>query len=286
MVDASVEALDPHLVKLRGRSPLVLVPIANPANAQAMVSVANALAPPEVGRVLLLSVVASPEPWSPGEVPKPLAEAQAVLREALTASAGLGFFPEALTTVAPLPWPEISRVSRIHRCESLLLGFANLTERAIATHLEELMGTVNCDVVVLRAPQDWRLSNVRRILVPLGGRSSQNELRARLLGSLCRTGGREVTFLHVLPEDTPQEECHRARQRLWRLGRDEIFFPFGVEVIRSHSAAEVVARQASESDLVILGLQRLGRRSKVFGEVALHVAKETSCAMIMISRRG
>ncbi|MFI5322043.1 MAG: hypothetical protein ACHQ6U_00605 [Thermodesulfobacteriota bacterium] len=43
--DASSEGFDPELVKLRGRSPLVLVPIANPTNAAAMVTVANALRP-------------------------------------------------------------------------------------------------------------------------------------------------------------------------------------------------------------------------------------------------
>ena len=57
IVDAAAEAADPGLVRLRGRSPLVLVPIANPANAAAMVGVASALTPAEVGRVLLLSVV-------------------------------------------------------------------------------------------------------------------------------------------------------------------------------------------------------------------------------------
>jgi hypothetical protein len=69
--DASVQAQDPYLVQMRGRSPLVLVPIANPANAEAMVAVANALAPPRVGRVLLLSVVNQPDHWEPGEPPPP-----------------------------------------------------------------------------------------------------------------------------------------------------------------------------------------------------------------------
>lgn len=57
--DASSEGFDPELVRLRGRSPLVLVPIANPVNAAPMIQVASALAPPETGRVLLLSVVLS-----------------------------------------------------------------------------------------------------------------------------------------------------------------------------------------------------------------------------------
>jgi hypothetical protein len=50
-LDAELEASDPDVVALRGRRPLVLTPVANPANAEALVSVAHALAPPEVGRV-------------------------------------------------------------------------------------------------------------------------------------------------------------------------------------------------------------------------------------------
>ena len=70
VVDASAEALDPQLLQMRGRSPLVLVPVANPQNAAAMVAVAHALSPPSVGRVLLLSVVRSPEAgWQVGAPP-------------------------------------------------------------------------------------------------------------------------------------------------------------------------------------------------------------------------
>ena len=59
--------LDPLLLRLRGRSPLVLVPIANPASAETLVTMANALAPHSVARVLLLSVVRLPEEWAGGE---------------------------------------------------------------------------------------------------------------------------------------------------------------------------------------------------------------------------
>ena len=59
VVDASTEGLDPEIVKLRGRRPVVLAPIANPASAETLVTMAKALAPPEVARVQLLSVVSN-----------------------------------------------------------------------------------------------------------------------------------------------------------------------------------------------------------------------------------
>jgi hypothetical protein len=56
--------------------------------------------------------------------------------------------------------------------------------------------------------------------------------------------------------------------------------------VRGSNVAEEVARHAAENELVILGLQRLGRRHKIFGDVALRVAQETCSAVLMISRRG
>ena len=66
VADAQSQAFDPEVAQLRGYSPLVLVPIARPDSAGGLVAVARALAPPRIGRVLLLSVVVAPEDWLPG----------------------------------------------------------------------------------------------------------------------------------------------------------------------------------------------------------------------------
>ena len=47
--DAGREAADPDLLELRGRSPLVLVPIANPANAETMALLGTCVTPPPSG---------------------------------------------------------------------------------------------------------------------------------------------------------------------------------------------------------------------------------------------
>jgi amino acid transporter/nucleotide-binding universal stress UspA family protein len=284
--DASVQAQDPYLVQLRGRSPLVLVPIANPANAETMVAVANALAPARVGRVLLLSVVTGPEKWEPGEPPHSLLAAQDVLRESLTASLSSGLVPEMLTTVAPNPWSEIIRVAQTHRCESLLIGLSDLTEDTSGSHLEALMSGLRCDIVVLRAAKGWRLEGVRKVLVPVAGWGDHDVLRARLLGSLCRTGSREVVLLRVLPHGTVPPLERSAERGLKRIALDEVPGPAVTEVVQSHEVTTEITRRAMQSDLVILGLQRSGRRGKLFGDLTLQVARNTTCGIIMIGRGG
>ncbi len=121
-VDASSEGLDPELMRLRGRSPLVLVPIANPASAETLVTMADALAPTSVSRVLLLSVVRMPEEWPEGGLPSELLDAQAALGGALSIALAGHLRPEALITVSDDPWGEIERVAQRSRCNSLLVG--------------------------------------------------------------------------------------------------------------------------------------------------------------------
>jgi basic amino acid/polyamine antiporter, APA family len=283
-VDAFAQAGDPLLVRLRGRSPLVLVPVANPKSAPAMVAVAGALAPPAVGRVLLLSVMQRPDEVREGEPPASLVAAQDVLKEALTASLASGHSPEALMTIAPLPWNEIGRVARAHGCESLLLGLSNIDSMTNGGgHLEELINDVECDVAVLRAPPGWQLESAHRILVPIGGRSAQDELRARLLGSLCRGADRHVTFLRVMPPHAPLDACEDARHQLLRLAEDETRGKPEAALATSDDPVEAIAERAADYDLVVLGLQRVGGR-KAFGDVALGIARHAPCATIMLSR--
>jgi len=284
VVDASAEGYDPRLVSLRGRSPLVLVPIVNPSHAVPMVAVASALAAPITGRVLLLSVVRTPEDWDPEKHPEKLNNAQRVLKESLSASFGIGLKPEALTTVAHEPWDEIIRVSRAYSCESLLLGLTNLNEKS-EVKIEYVMSHVDSDVVVLRTTDMWRLSEVKSILVPVRGSGAQDELLARLLGSICRKTNAEVTFLKVLPEDANWQKTDKSRKALFQVAEDQVpHGQFKVVVVKNNNVSEEIISHAEQSDLMIVGLQRYSRRRKEFGKLPLYIAQQTKCPMLMISR--
>ncbi|MEM9554002.1 MAG: amino acid permease [Acidobacteriota bacterium] len=282
VADAAAEALDPQLVRLRGRSPLVLVPIARPSSAEALVTVAHALAPPHVGRVLLLSVVETPTTWRPDEPPPQLLFAQQVLGEALTASFAASLEPQALTTVAREPWQEIARVASLYRCESLLLGVGDL-ESVSVSELEHLMSEVESDIVLLHAPAAWTLATVRRVLVPVGGRRDQSGARARLVGSLCRALTPELVYLGLVPTTTGAEAQRQFEREVTMLADDEgAGGAVHVVVEARDDVAEAVAEQAAEVDLVILGLSRLGGR-RVFSKVAMAAARRTRGAVMLIS---
>jgi amino acid transporter len=281
IADAAAEALDPQLQMLRGKSPLVLLPIANPKTARSMVEVANALAPSEYARVLLLAIVRA------GDKAEPLArlaDAQDAVREALTASYTEGHAPEALITAASQPWAEIRRIAEEHRCQSLLLGLPKAHDAAFEGQLESLVADVDCDVALMRAPEDWRIGTAKRVLVPIGGRGDADELRARLLGTLCRDAAREIVFLSVVPLNASEDAVAEASKNLAQISDMNIPVKPTIDVVRDDDRAAAILRAARRADLVILGLGQLrGRRT--LGAVNQRVAFESPCAVMLLARR-
>ncbi len=285
-VDASTEARNPEVMKLRGRRPVVLVPIANPANAETLVTMGRALAPPEVSRVQLLSVVSPPGRYPEGDgLPQGVRDAQAVLGGALGTALRVDLRPEALITLHGDPWSEIARVAEATRCESLLLGVGELDDSLMTGPLAGLIAAVDADVVILRAPSDWTPDNARRILVPSRGGRDQSPVRARLLGSLSRTATRDVAFLGVLSEKAGPGVHKRAFRDLERLARDEVGTDAHAELAIGDDVVAEVAKRAQDTDLLILGFHRSGRRRAVFSTLMLKIARATECPLLMISHR-
>ncbi len=284
-VDASSEARDPAMMKLRGRRPVVLVPIANPASAETLVTMSRALAPPEVSRVQLLSVVAPPGRYPDEGLPRGVRDAQAVLGGALGTALRVELRAEALITLHGDPWSEIARVAEATRCESLLLGVGHLDDSVMTGPLAELIGAVDSDVVILRAPGDWDPQDARRILVPSRGGRDQSPVRARILGSLTRSAARDVTFLGVLSESAGPGVRKRALRDLERLARDEVGRAAHAELAVGDDVVAEVAQRAADTDLLILGFHRSGRRRAVFSTLMLRIARATECPLVMISHR-
>ncbi|HEY4178812.1 MAG TPA: amino acid permease [Kofleriaceae bacterium] len=281
--DASAEAMDPRLNRLRGKNPLVLLPIANPKNATSLVEIANALAPSEFARVLLLSVIRAPRKSE--DAITQLADAQEAFRQALGASYAAGHAPEALITAASEPWPEIRRIAKEHDCESLLVGLPKDVDDKLDRELEALLNDVDCDVAMMRAPDEWRIGNAKRVLVPLAGRSDEHELRARLLATISREAPREIVFLTVVPSNASDDDVAAATRTLGRLSRMRIPGTLAVEVVRSDDPAGAIIAEAARCDLVVLGMRKSRSGGKQVGTINRRIASECACAVMLLSRQ-
>ncbi len=286
LTDVSNLASHPELARLRGSTPLVLVPIANPHNAAAMLALADTLVPWYVGRVLVQTVVVAPVDWDPVAEPAPLNRLSNVQTRVLEAAMRLGVHCETLTTVSSKPLEEIARVAKMHRCESVLLGLSEITEDSFDSPLEGLLGELATDVVVLRAPRDWDLAQADRILVPIGGRGGHDYLLTRLLSSLSRKQKRQVKFLRVVPTCILPVDRRRVARDLKRTAEENSGSDCEQEVVESNDVLGTIASQAGDNGLIILGVQRLGPKQKLFGDFTRLLARQTDAPIIIISRRG
>ena len=283
-IEASEQALDPNLLRLRGLSPLVLLPISNPANAESMVFVANALAPPVVGRVLLLSIVIPST--EKDDIEKRLVSSRDVTQYALKASFDAGLRPDALTTIADHPWEEIERVVKVHNCRSLLLGLSDLNDNQTNHNLEKLVKHVKADVVVFRQPYSgWKITEARKILIPVAGIQSNDPLRARVAASLWRASQPEITFIQMLPSNTTQDVVQKNYSRLSRFASRIIPGKTEVRIIPTDDIEAELIKQASGHDLVIMGLGKASEHEKAFGKLSHSLAEKTNSALIFISKK-
>ena len=282
LADASAQARDPDLARSRGRSPLVLAPVANPASAASLAALAATVRAPNAGRVLLLSVL-RPDAFS-GDAA--IRDAKDILAESVGQGLAAGTRPETLFTMATDVWAEIARVANSHRCETVLVGLPRIEKSGVEARLETLIANIGADVVIVRAPHRWRMAEATRILVPVRGRRVHSHLRARLLASLSRTTTPTLTFVTALPEGTGADARRRTRRAVNQLARDEAGGAYRVEIQRTDDPVGEIARRAEASDLVVMGMERRGGADPSIGPFALEVATRTTVPLILLGRRA
>jgi amino acid transporter len=285
VLDAATEARDPELTRLRGRRPTLLVPISNPEHAASMAAAAAAVLPRRSGRMWLLSVV-PPSIGDDGEEARErFAAVQRAQSIALTEAVRLDHNPEALVTVAKDPWREIQRVAQARACGSILLGLSSLDAQPIHRALEDLVTALACDLVVLRAPPDWELSEVPRIVVPLRHDTGHEELRARLLARLQRLREAQVTYLCVLDPSATDAQVASAERAMRELLHDEVVGAGTALAVRSDDVTAEIVALAGPKDLVVVGMTRRGRHGRAFGELARDVAARCQAGLLLFGRR-
>ncbi|CAN5611809.1 amino acid permease [soil metagenome] len=296
-LDAAMSGGDPLFQQLRGRRTRVLVPLANPARAGGLASLAGALAPPTVGHILLHQVVVADESTDEQRIRKAMEEGNAALINALVRARREGLKTELLRTLASDPWAEIARIAREQEVNSVLLGLAQAPgggeepeEAGTPAHpIDGLLQRLPCDVSLLHGGEDFDLDRVRRVLIPLSGRNDHDRLRARVIGALARKGLERLAFLHVLRPDAPVEAETRARSALETYLNDEARGQGELEICRAEDAIAEIVERASGFDLVVLGITRpRGGRSRM-GQLLARMVRESPSPVLIIShppRRG
>ncbi|HEX5136680.1 MAG TPA: amino acid permease [Planctomycetota bacterium] len=280
-VSARTEAWDDQLVRLRGRNPLVLVPIANPDRAEALLHFAYALATPGVGRVLVLTVVPL-DPAKGAEAGRAaFARVEASLPRCVEEACRMGRTFEGTVLVVEDVLQAIAQSAAVRGPETVLLGMSNMAQAGGLALLEGIIGSTVADVAVLNAPPGWSLDGAKRLLVPVAGGAPNDPLRARVLGTLLREAPREATILRVL---LPGEDRPEAERDLYRQADDLGVGPERCAIEESADAVDAIVRRSADADLLILGFGAHGGRRRIMGDFALRIVGGAKCAVVAIAQ--
>jgi len=284
-LDAYRQGMDPQYLKSRGKKPFVLVPITNPRNASVLVDIAQKLASPLMGRVLLLQIAKKDESTSPDDFAAEIQNANEVLKEALLVGVNKNAHaPEALLTVAENPLHEITRVVATHHCETVVLGFNAEMQSSSLEAVGQLIASLSCNVALLSNPTMNRLTKFERVLVPLGGSAAHDALRARVLGALIAGGVKEITLLGILSEKSSEAEVQEQGKVLAIRAQDEARGYARTKLMLSSDPVLTITEESKGHDLVLLGLSKLRRSRLGIGAISLEIARNVTCPTLIIGR--
>jgi len=211
------------------------------------------------------------------------------MRAGLGETLPAGLRCEGLTTVGVDPWDEIRKAAHTHRCATVLMGLADLESASARARIEQLANHIDSNLVLLKATPGFQPRQVRRILVPIGGKGVHNALRARLITGLHRDAevDVEVLYLLVVPAATPLPVAEQFQRVHRELVRDEARrVPRTVEVVRSDDVIGAIADTTHRCDLLVLGLAQTGKGDRVIGRISGPIIARTQCAVMLVSARS
>lgn len=278
---------------IEGERHEILVPVANPATAKSLITLAAALAKGREGtQVVALKLVPVPQ-TTPLSVAQEYVESREdehrdVLRRAAKRGAVAGVRVKMLLRAAYGIASGILAVAEARsQTRLILLGWRGpMTLARVRTSVDKaVVQEAPCDVAVLR---DRGLREIRRILVPVGG-GPHARLGLRLAHDLAVGEDAEVVVLRVIP-GVGEVDLGAEQQALEHLIRGELGEGDGRVKARLIRASSIVAgilaeTRRQEYDLLVIGAsEEWFLKNWLFGAIPDVVADRAPCSVLLVRK--
>jgi len=265
----------------------LLVPIANPDNAEQLMRTARDIAADEGGEILVLSVVALPEQTPLSEGREQATERRDIIDRAMAVEAGGGD--------AEIPVNGIVRVGHHvdqailhtitqHDSDAVLMGWRGGKPRrrdvVVGTTLDHVVREADCDVLVERIGGDGDVSSI--VLPTAGGPHAR--YAAEVARAIAHTTGATITVVQVVdPDDRKGHEL--AEVSLDETGRLLDGVEYDTRLIEHEDVADAIVDASGDHDVTIIGATREGLLQQlVFGAIPETVGREAEGRVIMAKR--
>ena len=261
----------------------VLVPIANPDTAEALLRLAGTLVRQQGGKVIALRVITVP-----GQVPLSEGSSQAetdyaLLDRAVDQATKEEFRVQTMTRVSRSVSEGILDTAREEQVDQILLGWLGDT-RSISNSLGPVIDPViknaPCDVLIVRGDHT---QEIKSILVPTAG-GPNAPIGARLAATLSQIYGAAVTGLYVQVGRATPRRMDENRQTIEDTLEGLTFNqPPEKKVVMANNVLDGILKEAEAYDLVIVGATEQGSFDQfAFGSIPLRIAAQAPNTSIMV----
>lgn len=268
----------------------VLVPVANPETADALLETAIDLAA-DGGELVVVRVVTVPpqvplsgvEELSEAERDRLLGDARQVVADCRYRAEAAGVPVTAQVRIGRGVADGILGTIEAYDPDVALLGWRGRPRRrdvVLGGYVDRVVRDADCDVLVKRI--EPRTDGIDSILVPTGG-GPHATFAAEIAGTLARRHGASVHVITVAGPDAsdPEEALVDAVNAL-----------AGVEtvhqrVVEADDVVEAIAAESVNHDLTVVGASREPPiRTLLFGDVPEEVGRRAESAVMMAKRRA
>jgi len=261
----------------------VLVPIANPNNAEQLIRAGSAIARHEGGEVLLTSVATVPDQTPLSEGGQYADEQRQLLDEAVQ------YAPDDVpvhqtVTIGHDIAKSINNVAYQRDSDLVLLGWRGQRKRvsdyALGSNIDTVVENAECDVAVLKTDGTTDSS---RVLVPTAG--GPNSELSEMVATAYAESGAQVTLFHVATDGDIENAQSFLERRQTVLAESDIDVDIAVEA--GEDIAEAVLDYARDGDFdsMIIGAAGEGiLRRVLFGEVPERIGAEFEGEVLMVRK--
>jgi len=263
----------------------VMVPVANPETAAALVRYANLIASDRHAEVVITSMVMVP-------YATPLTEAdtfQDDARDLVSKTSRLvedGLPVQSIVRFGHNVARGIIASVKERKTDLLIVGWRGYSHRqhyAMGSTLDPVIRQAPCDVVVVKASEKDPGKEVNRILFPLRGKSAHRDLAIEVLRPIAKRYNAEVTVLHVMQKHETQSDAKKITESIPEQMQD---IPYSTKIVESDDLVGSIVDASKKHDLVVIGATEASVfQQLLFGSVPEEIAKRCSTTVLMVKRR-
>lgn len=263
----------------------VLVPIANPATAEALISAGSILARARGGEVLALQVVVVPEQTTLRAGRRAARQRWSLLEQAVESAQVAGVPVHPIVRIAHSPVEGILDTANEEDCDLILMGWRG--ELSAQTHelgpvIDPVVIQAPCDVAVLKGEIPERLE---RILVPTaGGPHAPAAVQVGL--DLATDSGAEVIAINLIRGPVTTAARREAQARIERTLEDiEDATRVSRRIVGADDVRQGILEAADGCDLLLLGASEEGLLDQItFGGLPEDIARVSPHPVILLKR--